>query len=288
MDGLTAVQISALKRGFWIGPDPLGRAPGEALWPERHTVDDLERVAANVGQYEFAAVYGQAPQVRTGTLIRAHEIIPVRLEQLPETLQLARYWDLAVSERRAADWLTGVLVGRAERKLYIIHVARLKGPWSTAKERILSVMLRDPAAVRQGVEISGQQGGYYQEMRDDPRLMGRSIEGVNPQHVGNKQVRAQVWASRIMDGLVHLVTGNGWNVDVFLNECALFPLGKHDDQVDGVSGAVQMLGEAVIEEMTSEDPGSDFGGYGGDQIPPRGLVGMTERGLVGMTARTGR
>jgi len=266
MGGLTAGQVAALKRGFWAGPDPLRRAPGEALWPDRHTAADLERVRANVGEYEFAAVYLQQPQTRTGTLIKAHDIIQIRFEQLPEVLELARYWDLAVSERRAADYVTGALVGRAERKLYIIHVARLKGPWSTAKERILEVMLRDPAAVRQGIEISGQQGGYYQEMRDNPRLTGRSIEGVNPQHVGNKQVRAQVWASRILDGLVHLVAGNGWNVDVFLNECALFPLGKHDDQVDGVSGAVQMLGEAVIEEMTSENPGTDFGGYGGVRV----------------------
>jgi predicted phage terminase large subunit-like protein len=261
--GLTGAQVAALKRGFWSGADPLGRLPGEALWPERHAPSDLERVAANVGAYEFAAVYQQAPQTRQGTLIKAREIVPVGLDALPEALTLARYWDLAVSERKGADWIVGALVGRAERNLYIIHVARFPGPWSEAKERIVQVMLRDPAAVRQGVEVAGQQGGYYQELRDDPRLVGRSIEGVNPQQVGNKAVRAQVWASRIVDGLVHLVTGNGWNVDVFLNECALFPLGKHDDQVDGVSGAVQMLGEAVLEEMTSEDPGSDFGGYDG-------------------------
>ena len=259
---LTRQQREAVRRGFWVGPDPLGRQPGEPLWPARHDAAALERVKANIGEYDFAAVYQQSPQTRTGALIKVDQILRVRLEEVPGTIEVVRYWDLAVSESRAADWIVGALVGRADRKLFILHIARIPGPWSDAKPKIVEVMLRDPAAVRQGVEISGQQGGYYQELRDDPKLQLRSIEGVNPQRLGSKVVRAQVWASRVVDGLVHLVTGNGWNVDAFLTECALFPLGKHDDQVDGVSGAVQMLGEAQIEELTSETPDSDFGEIG--------------------------
>jgi len=45
-----------------------------------------------------------------------------------------------------------------------------------------------------------------------------------------------------------------WN-DEFIAESVAFPRGRHDDQVDGVSGAVQMLNERMLEPATvSENP----------------------------------
>jgi hypothetical protein len=66
--------------------------------------------------------------------------------------------------------------------------------------------------------------------------------GVNPREAGSKEVRAQVWASRIQDGLVHLVRDGTWDVEGFVAEAIAFPNGAHDDQVDAVSLAVQALG----------------------------------------------
>ncbi len=261
---LTPAQRKALTEGHWIGPDPLGRAPGEPLWPEMHAVADLDRIRANVLDYDFDALFQQTPQKKEGSLLKARQIIKIRLDELPANLLLARYWDLAVSEAKRADWLAGALVGLepATTNLYIIHIARLRGPWVDAREEIVAQMLRDPAAVRQGMEVAGQQGGYLQEFQRDPRLLGRILEGVNPSLVGNKRVRAEVWGSRIPGGRVHLVTGNGWDVEAFISECVAFPLGKYDDQVDGVSGGVQMLGVEHLSEMTSENP-EGFGEYGG-------------------------
>ncbi len=264
---LTPEQINALKAGHWIGPDPLGRAPGQALWPALHDEEALARVLANVLEYDFEALFQQTPQKKEGSLIKARQIIQIRLDQLPQDLTLVRYWDLAVSEATRADWLTGALVGLSGNgNLYIIHIARLRGPWPDAYEKIIEVMLRDPACVRQGVEVAGQQGGYLQELQREPRLLTRAIEGVNPKEVGNKRVRAEVWGARIPNGQVHLVVGNGWNVESFITECVAFPLGAHDDQVDGVSGSVQMLGVQALSELTSEEPDGDFGEYGGEGV----------------------
>jgi len=100
-------------------------------------------------------------------------------------------------------------------------------------------MLEDDAAVVQGIEVAGQQDGYYQDFRDDERLQLRSIAAVNPKEVGDKVARAQLWATRIEDGLVYLVRGP-WN-DAFVEQCVGFPNGSADDMVDAVSGAWQML-----------------------------------------------
>jgi predicted phage terminase large subunit-like protein len=262
---LTEAQIKQMKDGVWVGPDPLGREPGEALWPERHTEADLDRVRAVVGDYDFHALFQQTPQQLEGALIKAHEILQIRVDQVPQDLEWVRYWDLSVSGKTWADFIAGGRVGRSSTgRIYIWHVAHIPGPWADARPDIVSRMQADGPEVVQGVEISGQQGGYCQELQRDEALQSLPIVGVNPQQVGSKIVRAQVWSSRIQDGLIHLVVGNGWDVEGFISECLAFPNGSHDDRVDCISGAVQMLGGLGVDEITSEDPGENFGEYGGE------------------------
>ncbi len=231
----------ALAQGWSKTVDPLKRAPGAALWPEKYPVETLETIRNVVGGYEWDAMYQQRPRQIEGAFIKAHRI-PV-IEQPPDNLQLARYWDLAVSGNQRADYIAGALVGRSpDGRLYILDVKRFPGPWADARPAMLRVMAElDGPEVLQGIEIAGQQSGYFQELQRDPRLSGRALRGVNPQVVGSKEVRAQIWASRIEDDLVYLRAG-GWNRD-FIEEALAFPRGAHDDQVDAVSGAVQMLAQ---------------------------------------------
>jgi predicted phage terminase large subunit-like protein len=238
----SVVQLQSLKQGTWRGIDPLGRHPGDVLWPEEFPLSSMLPIKAS-SLYEFEALYQQRPQRREGAMIKAFDIRRVRPDQVPADLSEARYWDLAVSGRKSADWITGGRVGYSrDGKLYIRHMARFRGPWTDARPRMQEVMLRDGPAIPQGIETSGQQGGYYQEMKIDERLRGLVINPVNPQQVGNKEVRAQVWASRIQDNLVFIVDDGTWDVDDFVSQCVAFPNGAHDDQVDSVSGGVQMMG----------------------------------------------
>jgi len=224
------------------GDDVLGREAGEALWPEQYPIGALERIRANIGAYEWEALYQQRPQRIEGALIKAYDIILINEEELPEDLTEVRYWDLAVSGREGADWIVGGRVGRGkDGRIYIRHIARMPGPWADARPQMVEVMLADPMHVVQGIEVAGQQAGYFQELQRDRALATRSVVGVNPKEVGNKEVRANVWSSRIQDGLVYMVRGL-WN-DAFLAEAIQFPRGTFDDQVDGVSGAVQMLAQ---------------------------------------------
>jgi predicted phage terminase large subunit-like protein len=219
----------------------LGRQPGEALWPGKYDLEALNRIKTALGGYEWDALYQQRPRQLEGALIKAHKITRIDRAEVPDDLRVVRYWDLAVSGRETADYIVGGQVGRAaDGRLYILDVARFKGPWADARPVMIKVMVADDAAVEQGIEVAGQQGGYYQELKRDARLQLRSIVPVNPREVGSKEVRANVWASRIEDGLVYMVKAP-WN-DAFVAECVGFPRGRHDDQVDAVSGAIQMLG----------------------------------------------
>lgn len=251
----------ALKQGWYKTVDPLGRRPGEALWPERFPLSLLSVIQANLGGYDWDALYQQRAQPLEGALIKAYQIIQVRRGAAPEArlLTQVRYWDLAVSASERADWIVGARLGRADDgRIYILDVARFKGPWADARPKMLRVMLADGPSVTQGIEVAGQQGGYCQELQRDKALVSFAVKGVNPKESGGKQVRANVWASRIPDGLIYLVKDAGWEVDGFLSECIAFPTGRFDDQVDGVSGAIQMLGFGMgsFSDVPQDDKGS--------------------------------
>ena len=76
-----------------------------------------------------------------------------------------------------------------------------------------------------------------EEMVATPALEDMRLEAVKPS--GDKVKRSGAWAGRVEDGLFHVLRSE-W-AQPFLDEYSAFPIGKHDDQVDAVSGVVQML-----------------------------------------------
>lgn len=229
--------LKACREGWWKSVDALRRQPGDALWPEKYPVAALEAIAANIGRYEFDALYQQRPWRREGTLIKAAKIRIIDGDQVPGEIRWVRYWDLAVGRSSRAHYVSGAKCGMdAQRRFYIGDIARIPAPWSAARPKMVDVMLADPMEVVQGIEVAGQQDGYYQEFRDDERLHERSIKPVGVR--GDKEARAQLWATRIEDDRVFMVRGP-WNED-FIAEAVAFPAGANDDMVDGVSGGWQM------------------------------------------------
>ncbi|HNT77567.1 MAG TPA: phage terminase large subunit [Anaerolineae bacterium] len=157
----------------------------------------------------------------------------------PTGLRWARYWDLATSVRTHADYTASARVALdADGVLYISALERFKAEWPETRRRILAVAAAEPG-VQVGVEKTGFQLAAIQELRTLPELVGTSLLEVMPK--GDKLARALSWSARAEAGKVRLVAGP-WVGD-FIQECVGFSGdgSTHDDQVDAVSGAVQML-----------------------------------------------
>jgi predicted phage terminase large subunit-like protein len=73
-------------------------------------------------------------------------------------------------------------------------------------------------------------------------MRGYIIDKKAPQ--GDKYTRAQPFATRVNAGKVNILRG-AWN-RALLDELSVFPMGAHDDQVDALSGAYDMLGSNQI------------------------------------------
>ena len=90
--------------------DPLGRKPGEALWPERYDIDTLENIRLDLGTFWWRALYQQDPMASmSGLFDDAWLRAPMTLPPFSE-MQLVRAWDLGASEGEG-DYTVGVLLG---------------------------------------------------------------------------------------------------------------------------------------------------------------------------------
>lgn len=233
--------------GIWVEQeDLLGREPGEALWPEKYSTEDLGVFRKNMDAYNFEALYQQQPVLRAGNYFKREWFVvvdEVPFDKVPFDRLKARvrYWDKAGTEGDG-DYTVGVLMSLdVQGYFYVEHVVR--GQWSPSQRD--EVMLR---TAKQDRERPGPTTTIWHQQ--DPGSAGLESAqatnrlltgyGVHFELVsGSKESRADPLASQCEVGRVRLVRG-GWN-EGFIEELCGFPRGRHDDQVDGASGAFSKL-----------------------------------------------
>lgn len=221
--------------------DPLGRQPDEPLCPELFPKMALDSIRERVGPYWWAALYQQRPAPPGGTVFKRQWFSKV-VDNPPPDLQYVRYWDLATSTKETADWTAGARVGvDSDGNLYIVDMIRRRLEWPDTRRLIIATAQLDGRSTRVGVEKVAFQLAAWQDLMREKELISHSVEAVPVDR--DKVLRARPWAARAEAGKVYLVRGP-W-ISEFLAEVEAFPHGQHDDQVDAVSGAVQMLAKAV-------------------------------------------
>ena len=200
-------QRERMREGIFMPmADALGRQPGKALWPERYGVEWLEDKKANIGAYEYEALYQQMPYLREGGLFKRNYFDVVNNGPGSEILARVRYWDKAAS--RGGDRTAGVRASIGiDGYLYIEHVICAQmGPYE-----------RDAMMVRIGKEDYEECGAFQIWHQQDPGSAGLDsamatndlmadaglIAHYEPVS-GQKVIRAQSWASKAEEG------GCGW------------------------------------------------------------------------------
>ena len=213
--------------------DPLGRAPGEALWPEWESQSALERKRLTMGDRNFAALFQQSPRAAGGRLF---EVGRLQVEEERLVGAGARAWDLAASAE--GDWTVGLLLVRgAEGRLQVADVVRLRGDPHAVVQAVLGTAESDGRGVVVCLPQDPGQAGRMQVQYLTGRLSGWRV--VSSPESGAKVTRAMPVASQVNGGGVGLLRGV-WN-GAFVEELRDFPGGAKDDQVDALSRAFGVL-----------------------------------------------
>jgi len=219
--------------------DPLGRAIGEALCPERYDERQLAELRTVLGDWSYTALYQQRPLPPEGQLAKREwfEIV----NEAPKYELLVRFWDMAATEKSIKasdpDWTVGTLMGRAKGRYYIADVCRQRVNPSDIKPLMRSTAVNDGKRVRIYWELEPGSSGKYVESDIMQLLAGFGAEAVPV--TGDKVQRAMPLLDQARVGNVKLVRGE-W-IPAWLGEMTSFPMGKHDDQVDSASGAFNAL-----------------------------------------------
>jgi predicted phage terminase large subunit-like protein len=219
--------------------DALGRAPGDALWPERFDVTALTRIrdvmAANEGLRGWEALYQQRPSPREGDFFKVTRLAVEAAA--PADLRKVRAWDMAATAGDG-DWTVGVLMGSdGKGRYWVLDVVR--GQWSSdERDRVIrQTAMTDGRTVMQvGPQDPGSAGV------DAARAFVRLLAGVPCKTVrvtGDKQLRADPLSSQVNAGNVSLVDGP-W-VRPYIEELRTFPAGRSDDQVDASADAFREM-----------------------------------------------
>lgn len=168
------------------------------------------------------------------------------IEFIPPIRRKVRYWDLAGTEPSATnpdpDYTSGLLLGEADNgKLCILDLRTARVSPRQVEALIADTAHRDGVGTIIGIEEEpGSAGKSLVEHYRTRVLPSYAVYGVRP--TGDKVTRARPVSARAEQGDFVLAPGE-WHHQ-FLDTVSAFPNAAHDDIVDTLSGAHQLLTSA--------------------------------------------
>lgn len=182
-----------------------------------------------------------------GNYFKAHYFGVV--DAAPAGCVWVRFWDRAATKATAQntdpDATSGVKLGRdpATGVFYIADDRHILDTPMVVERSILNTAQQDGTGCAIGYNQDPGSAGVYEAQQMALKLQGYNVRFWPA--TGDKETRAKPVSAQAEAGNIKLVAGQ-WN-QPFLRELENFPFG-HDDRVDALSGAFQMLvsGRKVI------------------------------------------
>lgn len=251
--------------------DPLGREPGEALFPQRYSVKVLKSREKLLGKMYYDALFDQEPHESDSDLTNKEWIIGIKASEVPDKpWKMARVWDFAGTddeEKKAdPDYTAGGLLACDKETNQTILLEMERGRLSAHKVQKLVEEVADADGPSVDVVIcqeTGSAGKAVVEFYKSNVLKRQNVYGMYWNT--NKVVVAQPWLAACEAGeffmlddgiteeqlLANTSSGSStelvsWN-RVFLKEYETFPTigtGYHDDQCDVcANGYLHLMGK---------------------------------------------
>lgn len=230
--------------------DPLGRAPGEFMHSAQGERDWVQ-VKAEKTPRVWQAMYQGRPSPAGGGMLKTEwwkfyqtplweETEPGVYRTTEPTDEVIMSWDCAFKNTRDSDYVVGQVWVKRGPNAYLVDQIRRRMTFTETVRAAEQLAKRWPQADVKLIEDKANGTAVLDVLR--PKLPG--LIAVNPQE--SKEARVSAVSFGVEAGNVWLPDPDAfklWSpwIGEFVEECAAFPTGSHDDQVDAMSQALNRL-----------------------------------------------
>lgn len=224
-----------------FGPEEVTRKVGEALHPERESLETLAKIKQTVGEYNFAGQYQQSPVPAGGGMIKTAWIQYLPFNEFPQQFtSITQSWDTASKVSELADYSVCTTWGIKDKKIYLISVWRKRVDYPDLKRAALQLYQQyKPSKIL--IEDKSSGTALLQDLKQDGIFQ---VKAYKPE--GDKALRLHQRAIMFESGQIFLPTQAPWLND-YVHELTSFPTCKHDDQVDSTTQALASIRDSLEE-----------------------------------------
>lgn len=257
--------------------DPLGREIGDALCPEigkdnAWLADFKSSHMTEEGVRSWNALYQGRPSAREGNMLKRewwqyykhsdYEDGTLKFDTMMMSV------DATFKDQSKNDYVAIQVWGKRGNKCYLVDSVNKHLGFPETVRAIKVMTLRYPKIGAKLIEDKANGSAIIQTLRDE-------IPGIIPvEPRGGKEARVEAVAFSVEAGNIYLPKDKQFTWE-FIDQCAAFPNGKHDDMVDAMSQCLARLihkrvARSVIRDMRKgswHTRKKEAGGLGkGDEI----------------------
>jgi predicted phage terminase large subunit-like protein len=206
------------------------------FWVERFPQSVLKQKKEELGGRDYAGQYLQVPAPADGEVFKRAWFRYFKESDLPANLVRYFYTDSAFGVE-GGDHSATICWSVYKGNMYIfgLLVERLKLTKWKAKYKDWVKLMGDSKNSKHFIENKASGHDIHDVLREETD-MNLIIDKISNQL--SKRARAEACTPKIEAGRVYVLESGGF-VDSFISELLMYPMGRFDDQVDTLSGAIR-------------------------------------------------
>lgn len=223
--------------------DPLGREIGDSICPEigkdnEWLKDFKSSLISEEGRRTWNALYQGRPTEREGNVLKRdwwqyYERSSFENGRLVFDRMIMSV-DATFKDRKNNDFVAITVWGKKDNRIYLVDLINERFNFTETIRAIKMMKLRYPHVSNVLIEDKANGSAIIQVLRDE--MFG--ITAVTPHE--SKEARVDAVSYAIEAGNVYVPKDKNFTWE-FIDQCATFPNGKHDDIVDSMSQALARL-----------------------------------------------
>ena len=257
LSGRLLRQQGQLKSDQWeVLEFPAILPSGKPLWPEYWAIEELEKVKMSIGLKKWNAQWQQQPTNDDGAILKRDWWRRWKYEEPPSCSYVIQTYDTAYSKKETADFSViatwGVFRPSADSGPNLILLAVRKGRWDFPE---LKRIAKDEYKYWNPDNVLIEAKATGTPLQHEMRKMGIPVTMYSPggRRTGQDKVsRANAVAPLLESGMVWYPEDEEFAQEL-VEECAAFPNGSHDDQVDATIMALMRFRQGNFISLEDDD-----------------------------------